>query len=67
MCGNPFKRVKTPEVQQVAPAPTPVTTQDVDTLTDEAEKQKKRKGYQATRIADDRNVLTDAGKKTTLG
>lgn len=33
-------------------------------------KQRKRRGYSATRVADDRNVLTDNaqdGKKSTLG
>lgn len=67
MCGNPFKSPSTPKIEQVAPAPTPVASQDVDTVTDDAAKQKKRKGYAATRVADDRNVLTDSGKRTTLG
>ena len=66
MCGNLFK-TSAPKVEKVAPAPTPVTTQDVDTGADELAKQKKRKGYAATRIAEDRNVLTDSGKRTTLG
>jgi hypothetical protein len=36
----------------------------------ENEKQRKRRGYSATRVAADRNVLTDTaqdGKKSTLG
>lgn len=67
MCGNPFKSPSAPKIEQVAPAPTPVASQDVDTVTDDAAKQKRRKGYAATRVADDRNVLTDSGKRTTLG
>lgn len=67
MCGNPFKSPSAPKVEPVAPAPTPVASQDVDTMTDDAAKQKKRRGYAATRVADDRNVLTDSGKRTTLG
>jgi len=67
MCGNPFKSPDPPKVEKVAPAPTPVASQDVDTVTDDATKQKRRKGYAATRVAEDRNVLTDSGKRTTLG
>ena len=67
MCGNPFKSPSAPKVEKVAPAPTPVASQDVDTVTDDATKQKRRKGYAATRVAEDRNVLTDSGKRTTLG
>ena len=71
MCGNPFKSPSAPKIEQVAPAPTPaptpVASQDVDTVTDDAAKQKRRKGYAATRVAEDRNVLTDSGKRTTLG
>lgn len=67
MCGNPFKSPSAPKVEQVAPAPTPVASQDVDTVTDDAAKQKRRKGYAATRVAEDRSVLTDSGKRTTLG
>ena len=67
MCGNPFKSSSAPKIEQVAPAPTPVASQDVDTVTDDAAKQKRRKGYAATRVAEDRNVLTDSGKRTTLG
>lgn len=67
MCGNPFKSPDPPKVEKVAPAPQPVASQDVDTVTDDAAKQKRRKGYAATRVAEDRNVLTDSGKRTTLG
>ena len=67
MCVNPFKSPSAPKIEQVAPAPTPFASQDVDTLTDDAAKQKRRKGYAATRVAEDRNVLTDSGKRTTLG
>ena len=67
MCGNPFKSVKTPKVEPTPPAPTAVQTQDVDTTGSDADKQRKKRGYAATRVADDRSVLTDAGKKTTLG
>lgn len=43
MCGNPFKSPDPPKVEKVAPAPTPVASQDVDTVTDDATKQKRRK------------------------
>ncbi len=67
MCGNPFKSVSTPKVEPAPPAPTAVQSQEVDTTASDAEKQKKKKGYLASRVAEDRNVLTDSGKKTTLG
>lgn len=67
MCGNPFKSASAPKVEPVAPAPTAVQTQDVDTTGSDADKQRKRRGYASTRVAEDRSVLTDSGKKTTLG
>lgn len=67
MCGNPFKSASAPKVEQVAPAPTAVQSQDVDTTGSDADKQRKKRGFAATRVAEDRNVLTDSGKRTTLG
>lgn len=82
MCGNPFKKpkVKTPKVQtppataQVeavkVPDPTPVQVTEVARSADEAtkKKQRNRRGYAATRIAEDRSVLTDStGSNDTLG
>ena len=69
MCGNPFKSPDPPKVEKVAPAPTPVASQDVDTTGNDGDKQRRRRGYAATRVADDRAVLTDnaTGKRTTLG
>lgn len=84
MCGNPFKSPKTqtitvekPVVQEVEkvrdPEPTPVTQTDAGSAQDradqQAQKDRKKKGYQATRVAD-RGVLTDtaqSGMKNTLG
>jgi len=63
-----------PKVEQVAPAPTPMSDTDTGAMDDrikaEAEKQRKRRGYASTRIVDDRAVLTDAaqsGTRQTLG
>ena len=76
MCSNLFKspKVETPKVEKVAPAPTPVTPTDTGAMNDrvaaEAEKQRKKRGYAATRVAEDRAVLTDnaqAGGRQTLG
>ena len=69
MCGNPFKSPSTPKIEQVAPAPAPtaVQSQEVDTTGSDVDKQRKKRGYAATRVAEDRNVLTDSGKRTTLG
>lgn len=67
MCGNPFKSPSAPKIEQVAPAPTAVQSQEVDTTGSDVEKQRKKRGYAATRVAEDRNVLTDSGKRTTLG
>lgn len=83
MCGNPFKspkvekpKVETPpataQVEAVkVPDPTPVQMTDVggDNRSAEAKKkQRSRRGYAATRIAEDRSVLTDsAGGNSTLG
>lgn len=83
MCGNPFKKpkVETPKVQtppetaQVeavkVPDPTPVQVTEVAgaAAADEAKKkQRNRRGYAATRIAEDRSVLTDStGSNNTLG
>ena len=86
MCGNPFSSPKTKTVtvekpvekvvEKVAdPAPTVVTPTDTgsaeERVTAENEKQRKKKGYAATRVAADRNVLTDnaqgAAGRQTLG
>lgn len=63
-----------PKVEKVAPAPTAITPTDTgaqeDRIATEAEKQRKKRGYAATRIADDHAVLTDnarAGGRQTLG
>ncbi len=82
MCGNPFKRpkVETPKpstlpvqaqvetVKVPDPTPTQVTDLGKDATADIDKKQKKRRGYAATRAAEDRTVLTDAtASKDTLG
>lgn len=69
MCSNPFKRPSSPHVEPVAPEPQAVQTQDVDATGNEGDRQRRRRGYAATRVADDRAVLTDNtnGKRTTLG
>ena len=71
MCNNPFKRMRFFPPQPVAPAPTAVQSQDVDTTDSSRDRQRRRRGYAATRVADDRAVLTDnatgTGKRTTLG
>lgn len=75
MCNNPFKKMglyhPLPKPQLVAPAPTAVQSQDVDTTDDKGDRQRRRRGYAATRVADDRAVLTDnatgTGKRATLG
>lgn len=75
MCSNLFgskPKVETPKVEKVAPAPQAVTPTDAnaigDRVTAEAEKQRKKRGYAATRVADDRDVLTDSAQgRQTLG
>jgi hypothetical protein len=68
MCGNPFKSPDPPKVTPTPPPPTAVQTQDVDATRNNAADEKRKRGYAATRVADDRNVLTDnKGKRTTLG
>ena len=86
MCGNPFKSPKTQTVTVEKPVekvvekvadPAPVAVKPTDTGSTEArmdlenEKQRKKKGYAATRVAADRSVLTDSAQgaagRTTLG
>ena len=76
MCANLFKKPKvtTPKVEQVAPAPQAVSQNESAAMSDraaaEAEKLRKRRGYNSTRVAEDRAVLTDAaqsGNRQTLG
>lgn len=69
MCSNLFKSPSTPKVEQVAPAPTAVQAQEVERTVNDNDKQRRRRGFAATRVADDRAVLTDnaTGKRTTLG
>lgn len=80
MCGNPFKRPDvevpkpttpptTPQVETVkVPDPTPTKMPESQTAEVETKKkQRDRRGYAATRLSDDRAVLTDATKRTTLG
>ena len=84
MCSNPFKKpkVETPKVQTPpatahveavkVPDPTPVQVTEVAgaAAADEVakKKQRNRRGYAATRIAEDRSVLTDStGSNNTLG
>ena len=73
MCSNLFGS-KAPKVEKVDPAPQAVSTTDTAAMSDrssaEAERQRKKRGYAATRIAEDRGVLTDtaqAGSRQTLG
>ena len=46
-----------------------VLGEDVDTTGNEGDRQRRRRGYAATRVAEDRAVLTDntTGKRNTLG
>ena len=75
MCGNLFgskPKVEAPKVEKVAPAPQAVSASDTSAADDraaaEAERQRKKRGYAATRVADDRGVLTDTAQgKQTLG
>ena len=82
MCGNPFKspkvekpKVETPpataQVEAVkVPDPTPVQMTDVggdNAANGTKKKQRSRRGFAATRIADDRSVLTDNTGNNTLG
>lgn len=85
MCGNPFKShtpdpvvIEKPVEKKVEkvpdPTPTVVTPTDTgsanDRMAEESQKQRRKKGYAATRVAEDRSVLTDAasaGKRNTLG
>ena len=64
-----------PKTEKVAPAPqaiSPTETGAIDErIAAETEKNRKKRGYAATRIVDDRNVLTDTAQNTagrqTLG
>ena len=78
MCGNPFKSdtpsYTPPKIEKVAPAPQAVTQNDNTAANEraasEAEKQRKRRGYNSTRVAEDRTVLSDTaqgGSRQTLG
>ena len=69
MCSNLFGGSKAPKVEKVAPAPQAVTSAETDDrAAADAERQRKKRGYAATRVAEDRNVLTDtAAGKQTLG
>ena len=72
MCANLFGGNKAPKVEKVAPAPQAVTGAETDAMSDraaaEAEKQRRRRGYNSTRVAEDRAVLTDTAQgKQTLG
>ena len=77
MCGNLFgskPKVETPKVEKVAPAPQAVAPTDTGAMDDrvsaENEKQRRKRGFAATRIADDRSVLTDTAQgsgRQTLG
>lgn len=73
MCGNPFKSPDAPKIEKVAPAPQAVSQSESSAMSDraaaEAEKQRKRRGYNSTRVSD-RAVLTDTaqdGSRQTLG
>ena len=68
MCANLFSSPK-PKIEKVAPAPQAVTSAETDDrAAADAERQRKKRGYAATRVAEDRNVLTDtAAGKQTLG
>ena len=69
MCGNLFGS-KAPKVQKVDPVPQAIAPQETEAISDAADKQRRRRGYAATRIAEDRSVLTDSaqtGGRTTLG
>ena len=72
---KPVEKPVEKKVEKVAdPAPTIVTPTDAgradERVAEENEKQRKKKGYAATRVAADRSVLTDNaahGGRNTLG
>ena len=77
MCGKPFKSdtpsYTPPKIEKVAPAPQAVTQNDNTAANNrasaEAEKQRKRRGYNSTRVSDNA-VLTDTAQgssRQTLG
>ena len=74
MCGNLFGGHSAPKVEKVAPAPQVIAPTDTGSTQErvaaDTDKQRKRRGYNATRVAADRAVLTDAaqsGSRQTLG
>lgn len=80
MCGNPFKKVKTPTYKAPvikAPAPTPTAptmteikaTEDSNAISDEVSKNKKKRGYASTRTStqDAGTIAAAATGKKTLG
>lgn len=77
MCGSKLfggggsAKVEAPKVEQAAPTPTTVTSSDVsDTsaISQEVERQRKKRGYASTRTSTDRETIAGAAQgKTTLG
>ena len=72
MCGSVFGggKVSAPEIQQVAPSATNVTTQDIGAEgsadSEAARRQRAKRGYAATRLAQTIAGQAASGK-TTLG
>lgn len=74
MCGSIFGGggdVKAPEIQQVAPSATNVTTSDISasgsSSSEAARKQRAKRGYAATRLSQQTIAGQAASGKTTLG
>lgn len=73
MCGGIFggNDVKAPEIQQVAPSATNVTTQDISASgsadSEAARRQRAKRGYAATRLNNTTIAGQAASGKTTLG
>jgi len=71
MCSSLFggsSKVSTPEITQVAPAATNVTSSDISDSSGSGEankRQRAKRGYAATRLASD--TLAGSAGKTTLG
>lgn len=69
MCSNLFSSPSAPKVEKVAPTPTAVQGTEMDATSNSNDRERRRRGYAATRVAEDRAVLTDnaTGRRTTLG
>lgn len=70
MCGSLFGGTETPKTKNVAPAAT-VQSGETGTIAtsvaDEVDKNRKKRGYAATRTSTDRDTVVGGAGKTTLG